>query len=91
VDPRLHNALVIAALVVSWSALGFYVVLLVRWRKPELDRRTFLLSAPLWLLAPRRFFREDRAGFALKGLLLWFVLSIVMGALIERAQVWMIE
>ena len=77
--------LVLIAVGVSWLGLAFYFWLLFKWRRKDKALGHFIAGAPLWFVKPSEYFVEGRTGAPWKGLLLWFVGSMVLGALVNQA------
>jgi len=86
-----YDWLVVAAVAVCWSGLLVYSMLLFRWRRKDIPVRAFASAPMLWLIAPRRYFREDRIGYVWRGLFIWIVGCLIVIAIVERLPFWMID
>jgi hypothetical protein len=81
-DP--HDWLVVGAVLFSWCLLACYFTLLIRRRRRDISLGAFLLGSPMWFLTPRKFFPDSDAGLPRRGALWWFLISLLIGVLVER-------
>jgi hypothetical protein len=86
---NLHDTLAVVGVLISWALLGIYVSLLIRRRRRDISLAGFLLGAPLWLMTPRKFFRDQDVGLPWRGLLLWVLISLLIFGMAETIPEWL--
>jgi hypothetical protein len=70
-----------------------FIVILARLfaiRRRDISMRSFILGAPLWFFAPRRYFPDGKQWTPWRLLLAWSIVVVIITALAQMIPIWLL-